>query len=222
MMAYLKRVEVARKEALTYPNTVLWKGREVSAKFYGKGAEFMKHDAVELLNAGREDLARAWVGIARETLRFEVTLRRSALARWLDRRVPVVGLVDREFVFDRLRYYLRKATMDFRNEVWEFEACLSRIGQACEGTNGKAARLMGFYSLYSQVGGAKCREIVGKSQFFQNRRELRDMGVKLVDVEGELPEDLAGLWLDVPSKYAVNTEDLPFLYGDEEWQEALP
>lgn len=222
MMRYLKRVEVARKEALTYPHTVLWKGREYSAKFYEKGPEFRKHDAIELINAGRLDVAQKWDSIAMETLRFEVTLRRSALMRFLDRNTVLVAHIDDAFIFDRLRYYVRKVCMDFRNEVWDLEDCVERIAEASQGKNGKAGRLTGFYLLYSSMGAARCREIVGRSQFFANRRELREMGVRLIDMEEELPEDLRGVWLDVPSQYAVNTVDLPYLYDDQdEWREAV-
>lgn len=221
MIRYLKRVELARKETLTYPNTVLWKGREYSAKFYAKGPEFLKNDAQEMLNAGYIGLAQEWMPVAKETLRFEVTLRRSALQRTLDRRTPLVGHIDSEFTFDRLRYYLKKVSMDFRNEIWDIDSALDRISNSSGGTNGKAARLSGFYMLYCQVGASRCKEIVGRDQFFRNRKELREMGIGLLDFEKDLPDDLAGLWLDIPSDYATNTVDLPFRFSDDEWMEGV-
>jgi hypothetical protein len=215
MIRYLKRVELARKETLTYPNTVLWKGCEASSKFYGKGPEFLAKDAKEMIAAGRGDLAQELYAVAKEILRFEVTLRRAALQRALTRRSPLVGHIDSDFIAGRLRYYLKKVSMDFRNEIWDIDAALERIAVCCDGMGARATRLAGFYMLYCQVGPERCRTFCSRSRFFEMRKELRDMNIGLLDFEKDLPEDLQALWLDVPSAYAVNADDLPYRWSED-------
>lgn len=209
-MEYLRTVTLPRKEAVVYETSVMFKGSSYSLKWYLKFPELLAHD-LKALGKLDEEKARAVVELARDVLRFEVTLRRVALQRHTERKTVLVGHLDDEFPLDKLAEYLRRWGVDMRTDVWQTEEAIRAVEEAYGSTNGKVGRLLGFMTLYQRVGEKRIRELMGKDAFNRHKREMEAAGVRVWDFSEESGIRDLSFFTQIPNEHAVNSEDVDWL-----------
>lgn len=202
---------MGRKETLVYPNSVYYKGSSYTLKWYHKGPEFRRHDAVQLVAGGRRpEEVRELADLADRVLRVEVMVRAKGLREWFRTKGAVkVSDLTADKVLERLRFYLRKWALGMETEVWSLEEGLARIaeyyGPRCGGEN-TVMRVSGFYSLLQTVGLKRTKEMMSYRTYYYYLKKLRAASVSLPGVD-DLPDDLVGFRVEVPSDLAVNNGD---------------
>jgi len=205
-MAYLKRVTLARKKGTVYENSVGFLGSSLYVKWYMKQEEFVEHDLKHLMKADPE-LAAKVLEASANVLRFEVEVKNKALQQHFERRTVLVGHLEDSFPIDKMRAYLKRWGMEMRCDIWDTEQAKAMLEEAYGKTNGKVARLFGFLLSYQQIGEKALRELMDRTTFYRQKRELEAIGIRVWDfAEEDGIRDLSFI-TQIPNDFAVNTED---------------
>lgn len=204
VMELLQKLEAARKNKYTYGSSVMYKGKQLSMKFYLKDDEFYTHDFRELKKLGHQDLAVELYNASQGVLRFEVTLRKTALVRnfCLGKETRIWAYFKEIFttpiVSAILNLYLTKI-MQGQGEAITLDVVCERLVEKYGKKQG--FHLYGFYKTYfgEENGRTKIKRYLHRQTIWRNLKALKDAHVGIaID---NLPEDFELL---IPSKNAVN------------------
>jgi len=169
-LAWCGAHSMGRKTTLVYPDSVYYKGRSYTLKWYLKGPEFRRHDAVALVAGGREPSdVRELADLADEVLRVEVMIRAQGLREWFHKGAVKVSDLTADNMVERLRFYLRKWALGMETEVWTLDEGLSRIAEHYgpkRGGENMVMRVSGFYSLLQSVGVKRTREMMSYRTYY--------------------------------------------------------
>lgn len=209
-LAWCGAHSMGRKSTLVYPNSVYYTGTSYTLKWYLKGPEFRRHDAIALVRGGRgPDKVRDLATIADDVLRLEVMVRARGLREWFHKREVKVTDVTADKMIERLRFYIGKWALGMEAEVWTLEEGLARIadfyGPKVGGEN-TVMRVSGFYSLLQTVGQTRTKEMMSHRTYYYYVAKLRAASVALPGVD-DIPDGLVGFRVEVPSALAVNHGD---------------
>ena len=112
LMQIIRNYNFPRKRTHVYESSVMFIGKTYSVKFYLKQEEFYKHDFNKWKNKDIE-LAYNLYEWSEGVVRFEVTLRKTALKDILKRDKIYYTDLTEELILERLNYYFNKVTHSY-------------------------------------------------------------------------------------------------------------
>lgn len=203
VMELLQKLEVPRKHKASYRSSVMYKGSDMSIKFYLKDDEFYAHDFKELRKIGHWDLAYELYNLSTGILRYEVTLRKRQINRlffgtgdgeifWHSEvfTTQLCTIILNGYLMSLLRGQHQAATLDV-----VCDRLVEKYGHA------RGFHLYGFYKVYfgEDNGRTKILKHMDRTTVWRNLKYLQkaDVGITI----SELPEDFD---LTIPSSNVVN------------------
>lgn len=147
-LAVLQTFDYPRKSKYLYKESVMWRGKTSSIKFYLKHNEYSKHTRKLLIMLDRDPdkdlIYRLSIGV----LRFEITFRKEALNDLFSKKqITYKDLLSQEFLERTLARYLNALTMNLDKSVMDDKEALKRL--KTHYPRQKAIRLFTFYKLYN-------------------------------------------------------------------------
>jgi len=205
-MSALQKLEVVKKKKSVYSSSVMWLGTTKSYKFYLKDDEFYAHDFKELKKLGFHEEAYNLYQQSQGVLRFEITLRKQAIAKIL----PYYDI----FRFESIEAILQKSLREILHSNGQ-AVLLDEIAQKLVDKYGKAKgiHLYGFYKVYfgEYNGRTKLKKYLKRGAVWYNLKKLSEANVGL---ETHLED--TNFNLTIPSEYIVNALPPPKGGGKKE------
>lgn len=203
-LSVLKTFDYPRKSKYLYKDSVMWRGRHFSLKFYLKLPEFVQHDFHQLNRAGKHDFANRIFALSEGVLRFEITMRKEQLKDlWGKKILTYKELLDKENLEHILGEYLNRLLINLDKSVMDDEQVLSKIRLAGF-RNRRIIDLFAYYKLcvspklnFKQI----YKDHYNPSTIWRYKRDLKNAGVGLPQLD--LPINFS---LDIPSEQVVNTD----------------
>lgn len=199
----LKTFDYSRKSKYLYPESVMWRGKTSSIKFYLKQNEYLKHDYKKLIKLGQDDFAKRILVVSEGVLRFEITFRKPAIDYlFKNKHVTYKDILSKEFLERILGEYLGNLTMNLDKVVIDDKEALRRLKQAYPLQ--KAMRLFSFFKLYNSPK-LNYRQIFkdhyNSSTIWRNKRDIANAKVGLPN-----DKSIPSFELNIPSDLVVNKE----------------
>lgn len=199
----LKTFDYPRKNKYLYQESVMWRGKTSSIKFYLKYPEFIRHDYKKLVQLGKDEYADKILKLSEGVLRFEITFRKPAIDTLFGRRtVYYSSLLDLDFLETALDLKLGQLTMNLDKSVIDDNEALRRLKLIYPSQ--KAIRLLNFYILYNSTNINHRRMIRENYTYTTIWRYKSDIAkAKLGLPNFKSPVEFK---LDIPSDLVVNTD----------------
>jgi len=199
----LKTFDYPRKNKYIYKDSVMWRGKYFSLKFYLKEPEITKHDYKKLRDKGLYELAETLRELSNGVLRFEITFRKEALNNLFNKRtLSYRDLQDKDKIETILSIYLNKLLLKLDPSTMGDRDVLKTLRNTY--SNRKALRLFTFYLLYNSPK-LNHRQILidhhNPSTIWRNKSDIAKAGVGLPN------HDLTSFTLDIPSDLVVNKDE---------------
>lgn len=203
MLSYLKTFRVPRKSQNIYPTSFMWQGKGITYKFYLKQDEFYRHDLKDFKkNFDTIEKGYSLYDYASGVLRFETTLRKSALQQYLGEDLRFHNVKEQDITYLLHTFFTK--FMKYKNlEVMTAKQVISRLMSTYKKT--KAIQLYTFFRAYHSPNQEE-RDILyntySRSQINRNINSIRDAGVGLC-----IPETDPDFSLNIPSPFVINSDD---------------
>lgn len=175
-IGFLKRLDVARKNKITYPTTAMFGGSACIIKFYAKGAEFVKHDLKKISFIEAYPLRL----LAEKILRFEIGLKRIYLGKQLGKKVAYLAdIINDDLILKMLNFYLKDTVFKYINiESMTNETIKQILFNNCG--KGKAMRLYQFYKDFyfnEEIKNMMMSGGIDRSTIYRYKTELKKLGI---------------------------------------------
>lgn len=204
VLKIIKTFDYPRKSKYLYKESVIWRGRKLSIKFYLKRNEFLKHDFSKLKRERYQDFAYKVLELSNGVLRYEITIRKEALCYLFEKkRVTYIDLLSNSFLERILDQYLKGLTLNLDRTVMQDKDVVRVLKESY--SKQKAMRLFTFYKLYSSPK-LNHRQIL-KDHYHPSTiwRNKRDIALANVGLPSSKPVIFD---LDIPSKLVVNPDPI--------------
>jgi hypothetical protein len=202
ILKILKTFDYPRKNKYLYKESVMWRGRTYSIKFYLKNDEFLSHDYRKLIKLGKIDFAKKIAELSDGVLRFEITLRKQALDYLFKKKdITYQDLLSQEFLEKILQRYLNTLTMNLDKSVMDDNEVLKRLQETYPSR--KAIRLFAFFKTFnSEKLNQKqiLKDNYHASTIWRNKNDLSLANIGLPSHTKPITFSL-----DIPSDLVVNT-----------------
>lgn len=202
-LGVLKTFDYPRKSKYLYNESVMWRGRTQSIKFYLKHNEYSKHNRKKLIGSGIDPLTDPIYRLSIGVLRFEITLRKQALDNLFNKKkVTYTDLLSQPFLERTLDEYLKRLTMNLDKSVMDDRETIRRLKETY--ISQKAIRLFTFYKLFTSPK-LNHRQILkdhyNLSTIWRNKRDIAHAKVGLPNHTNPVP-----FVLSIPSELVVNKD----------------
>jgi hypothetical protein len=143
ILKILKTFDYPRKSKYLYRESVMWRGKTSSIKFYLKNPEFTKHDYKNLYDINPEK-AKEILNLSDGVLRFEITFRKQSINYIFNKSyVTSFDLLDKRFLENVLSTYLNRLTLNLDKTMLNDQEVLFRLQKHF--SKRKALRVFLFY-----------------------------------------------------------------------------
>ncbi len=178
---FIKRIDYPRKKKHIWDTSVMYQGSAYIVKFYGKGAEFKKHDLKEISTKGwnRGNQLQAW---ADKVVRFEVGMNHRYLVQYFKRKkLYLSDTSDDDVIEDMLKHFLHKVFFYINTKT----TSMAEIRRILDDnfSKQKALRLYQFYRGYYYDEEMKEMYLQGglnRSTIYRYRKVLQQLGIGFV------------------------------------------
>jgi hypothetical protein len=198
VLSIVKTFDYPRKSKYIYSESVMWRGKTLSIKFYLKYLEYKKHHPVLGIDQSILELSKG-------VLRFEITLRKQALVYIFGKKTILYDdLLSQKLLEKVLSGYLDRLTMNLDKNVTNDNETLKRLKETFP-LHRKAIRLYTFYKQLtsSQLNDRRIiKENYNPSTVWRNRRDIAQAKVGLPSEMRPLP-----FKLEIPSELVVNRDE---------------
>jgi hypothetical protein len=228
VIAWFETLEYPRKRKYVYPGeSVVWRGGWSSVKIYRKDVEYEKKDYKFLINNGFQAQAETIKELAKNVIRFEITLRKKALKDYFQKKdqlaydktleaeehpktiklasITPQRLLDTDFYFDMLTKNRDNLEPMLNKQEVKDEALLKQLLTTFKAT--KAVRLFCFYKTYfctNPIVKKLIKKYASSSELSENKSSIKQAQIQIPDVLNTAPFDFI-----FPSPLVVNAEPEP-------------
>lgn len=144
-LEFIKTLSYPKKKKYLYADSVMYRGRKYTVKFYLKHEEFLKHDLTKLGRRYPEDVDR-YIEDSRNILRYEVTFRREHLLRMFKDDIIPIQFITKRWAKATLQKHINVLFKYTNLEIMEKTQVYNLLRKNY--SKGKASRLYNFYKQY--------------------------------------------------------------------------